>query len=82
MYVFIKFDSKLYNCFYDFFVVCDGFMYVIWKELIYKFNWNGIGFERGFLKKIRKIYKRVLKNVGVVVKDWYGRVYMFKGRFV
>lgn len=54
-------------------------MYATRKELIYKFNRNGIGFERGFPKKTRKIYKRAPKNAGAAVKDRYGRVYMFKG---
>lgn len=57
-------------------------MYATRKELIYKFNRNGIGFERGFPKKTRKIYKRAPKNAGAAVKDRYGRVYMFKGRLV
>lgn len=57
-------------------------MYATRKELIYKFNRNGIGFERGFPKKTRKVYKRAPKNAGAAVKDRYGRVYMFKGRLV
>lgn len=57
-------------------------MYATRKELIYKFNRNGIGFERGFPKKTRKVYKRAPKNAGAAVKDRYGRVFMFKGRLV
>ncbi|XP_062589843.1 matrix metalloproteinase-24-like [Saccostrea cucullata] len=57
----------------------DSSLYATRKDQIYKFNSNGVGIQRGFPRKTRKVYKRAPKNAGAAVKDRYRRVYMFKG---
>ena len=61
----------------------DGHLYAFRGRKAYKFNYNGVGIERGFPKQNRKVFEKGPSWIGAAVYDRFRRkFYFFKGRYI